>query len=272
MFYQVGSKVIVLMLHNISPTHMRGCRELFSLLNRRYGFLTPEEFTWYLSGAYTFHGLRFLATFDDGFHSHFLAARQILNELGIRGVFFVTSGFVDLNNGDDRRAFMSLKLFGAGEISIEEGMRNMSWDDVSWLAGQGHQIGSHTRNHVLLSKVGSKAELEDEILGSAYDIEKRIGLKVRSFAYPFGAINSVNTDVLMTAKKQYDLVFSGVRGFNTSQTHPFAIRRDSVRFDKSPAYNYAVSQGFLSILYAKHRARLDSMAEELPLERFHEWQ
>ncbi|HYA42041.1 MAG TPA: polysaccharide deacetylase family protein, partial [Syntrophobacteraceae bacterium] len=176
-------------------------------------------------------------------------------------LFFITTGFIDLDNDDDRRAFMSQKLFRAGAASIREGIRNMSWDDVSRLAEQGHEIGSHTRNHASLIKVSSKALLEAEIIGSAYDIEKRSGLKVRSFAYPFGDIASINSDVLMTAKAQYDFVFSGVRGFNTSHTHPLAIRRDSVGFDYPPAYNNAVSYGLLSHLYTKDRARLDIMAE-----------
>ncbi len=60
----------------------------------------------------------------------------------------------------------------------------MSWDELGGLAGEGWEIGSHTRTHPRLTQV-SDEQLADELAGSRSDCERELG-GCRSIAYPYG--------------------------------------------------------------------------------------
>ena len=61
----------------------------------------------------------------------------------------------------------------------------LSWDDVRRLAGNGIALGGHTHRHYMLSRLHDDV-LRDEIALSIRLIEDRVGIRVRSFAYPNG--------------------------------------------------------------------------------------
>ncbi len=61
----------------------------------------------------------------------------------------------------------------------------MTWDDARALRDAGIEIGGHTVNHEILSRLdaaGARAEID----GSKRALAAELGLKPRSFAYPFG--------------------------------------------------------------------------------------
>jgi peptidoglycan/xylan/chitin deacetylase (PgdA/CDA1 family) len=62
----------------------------------------------------------------------------------------------------------------------------MSWDELRALARAGHEIGSHSLSHALLTQIGD-AELEREVRGSREALEKRLGIPIESFCYPNGS-------------------------------------------------------------------------------------
>jgi peptidoglycan/xylan/chitin deacetylase (PgdA/CDA1 family) len=65
----------------------------------------------------------------------------------------------------------------------------MSWDELRALARAGHEIGSHSLSHALLTQI-SDAQLEQEVRGSREALEKRLGVGVESFCYPNGSWDS----------------------------------------------------------------------------------
>jgi peptidoglycan/xylan/chitin deacetylase (PgdA/CDA1 family) len=61
----------------------------------------------------------------------------------------------------------------------------MTWDDARALRDAGVELGGHTVNHEILSRLdpaGARAEIE----GSLRALERELGTTPRSFAYPFG--------------------------------------------------------------------------------------
>jgi peptidoglycan/xylan/chitin deacetylase (PgdA/CDA1 family) len=64
----------------------------------------------------------------------------------------------------------------------------LDWDALGALAGQGIEIGSHTRTHRHLTELPA-AELDGEIAGAARDIEERLGRPAHGLAYPYGAVS-----------------------------------------------------------------------------------
>lgn len=66
-----------------------------------------------------------------------------------------------------------------------DGMRPLSWEMLVEMSRAGIVIGSHTRTHALLTnEIGPK--IREEVAGSRADLESRLGIDVRHFAYPCG--------------------------------------------------------------------------------------
>lgn len=62
----------------------------------------------------------------------------------------------------------------------------MDWEQINQLNDEGHEIGSHTRTHPVLTEISNPDELSDQIKGSKSIIEKHINRDVHSFCYPNG--------------------------------------------------------------------------------------
>lgn len=61
----------------------------------------------------------------------------------------------------------------------------MTWEDARALRDAGIELGGHTVNHEILSKLDA-GDAREEIAGSKRSIERALGGPSRSFAYPFG--------------------------------------------------------------------------------------
>jgi peptidoglycan/xylan/chitin deacetylase (PgdA/CDA1 family) len=62
----------------------------------------------------------------------------------------------------------------------------MNWDEVKQLYEEGHDIGSHSMDHLDLNKLSTK-DLEYEI-GESKECLEDHGMEVTSFAYPFNKV------------------------------------------------------------------------------------
>jgi peptidoglycan/xylan/chitin deacetylase (PgdA/CDA1 family) len=70
----------------------------------------------------------------------------------------------------------------------------MSWAAVNRLVAAGMEIGAHARNHPMLSRIDDSITLQDEIAGSRRDLEDRLGIAPRAFAYPFGSDDAMSPE------------------------------------------------------------------------------
>jgi peptidoglycan/xylan/chitin deacetylase (PgdA/CDA1 family) len=78
---------------------------------------------------------------------------------------------------------------------------------------QGIEIGSHTLNHPILSKVRDERRLREEIVESREAIEERIRDRVATFCYPNGKPGDFDEKVVTVVKEAgYDgaVVTAGV--------------------------------------------------------------
>jgi len=77
----------------------------------------------------------------------------------------------------------------------------MSWEDIVTLSNDPLvTIGSHTKNHLVLSRL-SEENIIKEIVEANELIEEKIGKKVEHFAYPFGGIEEVCKREMEIVKK-----------------------------------------------------------------------
>jgi peptidoglycan/xylan/chitin deacetylase (PgdA/CDA1 family) len=120
-------------------------------------------------------------TFDDAYRSVAELALPLLTELGVPATVFAPTGFV----GDTTaRGWKGTDMWAgtrwAAEIAV------MDWPELRLLAEAGWEIGSHTRTHPRLPTLGDP-ELADELVGSREEIDRQLGGRCRSLAYPYGA-------------------------------------------------------------------------------------
>jgi peptidoglycan/xylan/chitin deacetylase (PgdA/CDA1 family) len=125
-------------------------------------------------------------TFDDGFASFGAEAWPRLRERGLPATLFVVTGRVGKSN----------RWSGSGFLPVPE-MPLLDWRALEALVAEGVEIGAHTRTHPDLRTI-SGPELEDEVVGAAGEIEERLGVAVRSFAYPYGVLSPAATAAVRT--------------------------------------------------------------------------
>jgi peptidoglycan/xylan/chitin deacetylase (PgdA/CDA1 family) len=119
---------------------------------------------------------------DDGFKNNLVAA-SILKKYGISACFFINPAIIGISNYEMVKEFC-LERLNCPPVEF------MNWDDISSLMKDGHEIGSHTQNHVKISDMPFGAA-EDDINKSIIEIKKYCG-KVDHFAYPYGKYHHFN--------------------------------------------------------------------------------
>jgi peptidoglycan/xylan/chitin deacetylase (PgdA/CDA1 family) len=103
-------------------------------------------------------------TFDDGYSDNFSVALPALQKYGYKGTFFIITGKIG-------------KTEGTNQYLIA--------DQITQLARDGNEIGSHTLTHPDLS-VLKGSRLHQEIFDSKTQLEALTGSAVVSFCYPSG--------------------------------------------------------------------------------------
>jgi peptidoglycan/xylan/chitin deacetylase (PgdA/CDA1 family) len=123
-----------------------------------------------------------IINFDDGRKTQFTSAKQILDKYGFKATFYIVCNYVD-----NKKGFMT-------------------WEEIQILKKEGHDIGSHSMNHIHLSNL-SNDDIEYEVGESKKCIGDH-GIAVSSFAYPFND-GSNNERVFKIVSKYYQLARVG---------------------------------------------------------------
>lgn len=109
-------------------------------------------------------------TFDDGYVDFADLAWPVFRHNDLPVTLFVVSG----------------RAGGASDWGGGTPVRPLlGWDALRKLVDKALLLGSHSRTHRDLTQL-SDAELEDEVAGSAHEIEQRTGSRPKAFSYPFG--------------------------------------------------------------------------------------
>ena len=111
-----------------------------------------------------------------------LAARRIAAE----AIITMVKSAPDVDLGRLKEALAEAQHEEAPERAMAEA-NVLTWDDVRALVAAGMEVGSHTCSHRVLSHL-PEAGLASELRGSKSLLEKRLGAKVVSLAYPAGGV------------------------------------------------------------------------------------
>jgi peptidoglycan/xylan/chitin deacetylase (PgdA/CDA1 family) len=130
--------------------------------------------------------IRTVVSFDDGDASCYTIAAPALEQRGMRGEFFVVTGWI-----------------GAPGF--------MTADQLRELARRGHGIHSHSRTHPRLSAL-APADIERELAGSRADLEAVLRRPVTQLSIPGGAYDERVLEIARRAG--YTTVMNSVEGYN----------------------------------------------------------
>ncbi len=125
-------------------------------------------------------------TFDDAHRSQVALAAPLLEQAGLRGLFFAPA------------AWVGARVETAG------------WADLRALVERGHRVGSHGDTHVLLTHCTAVA-LARELAGSRQRLEDHLGEAVDSISMPGGRWNAAVAAACLSAG--YRVLYTSEPGF-----------------------------------------------------------
>jgi len=100
--------------------------------------------------------------------------------------------------------------------------RLMTFEELAELAGEGHEIGSHSMTHCMMPECDDEA-LVYEVAESRRILQARVGQAIESFCYPNG--NSDRRTALAVAQAGYHRAITTAWGSNGQGADPFRLRR-----------------------------------------------
>lgn len=256
----------ILLLHDVPPDRRGRLAALLDHIAAHGGFVTPDIALARLAGARVpaaettpAERASWLVTFDDGFESNRVVAETVLAPRGIRAVFFVCPGLIELAPAARREAVARCVHEGRVDpAALPTGKVLMDWDDLASLVHAGHTVGAHTLTHRRLA-AARDAQLEDEVGGAAERIASRLGVPADWFAWPFGDVGSIDAAALAVIARHCRVCRSGIRGLNAPGGHRLAVFADHVDLDATPAWQRLVIAGGLDGRYRAARRRLAEM-------------
>ncbi|MCF7815439.1 MAG: polysaccharide deacetylase family protein [Candidatus Pacebacteria bacterium] len=184
-----GSLVRVLVFHDVQDASW--FENMMTSLNKRYNLLTPDSF---LKKQYDSNRINVLITFDDGYLSWVDVCLPILKEKGIKALFFINSGLIDVFEHQDIQ-----EQYIRGNLLLSP-RKTLSWDGVKKLHEAGHMIGGHTTTHPRLSELHEDRQRET-VVQDKKRIEEILNTSIRTFAYPFGQRNDYTPETVGIVKE-----------------------------------------------------------------------
>lgn len=153
-------------------------------------------------------------TFDDGYRNFLETGLPLLHRYKMPATLFVVSGYCGRLNqwGSSLRDLPRFPI--------------LSWTEIREISQAGVVIGAHTVHHPNLT-VMPPEQAAQELRECRSSIEDRIGLRVDSLAYPYGATSAA---VRALASVEFRLACGTRPAFVKSGSDPFDLPRIDARY------------------------------------------
>ncbi len=205
--------------------------QLDYLASEGYTTITPQDYARARKGKQTLPEKPVILSFDDGYEDNHRVVLPMLEERGMKAVFYVVTNDIGLPG-------------------------YMTWDNLFDMERRGMEIGSHTANHIPLTTLPPEKQRE-ELRLSKLMLEWK-GLKtIYSFSYPTGAYDE--GIVTMLAEEDYLTAVTGEAGLNNVETNPYLLHRVNI-----PPPHFGLTEFRLRLMKADIAARLDVRLSQLP--------
>lgn len=195
----------------VSPANFAA--QLEWLARNDYRVIRLEQLAAYLAGKEALPQRAVVITIDDGYESVHRHALPLLRRYGFPATLFVYTDFV-----------------GSGDA--------LSWQQLHELAASGLvDVQAHSKSHRnLIERAPAESDqqyrqaVESEVRTPREVLERRLAIKVRHYAFPYGDANGIVLDVL--ARQHYQLAVTVNPGGNAFFAQPLMLRRSMVFGDQ----------------------------------------
>ncbi len=149
-------------------------QEVKTLKDAGYAFITTRDLADALDNEIVLPPRSIILTFDDGYRDFYTDVFPILKKYQVKAVAYIVPNFLDKPN-------------------------NLATWQLKEIAKSGLvEIGAHTMNHSYLAGLPLQ-RVKYEVEQSKKFLERNLGVKVVSFAYPYGAFDNQAIDVVKKA-------------------------------------------------------------------------
>ena len=205
--------------------------QLDYLASEGYTTITPQDYARARKGKQTLPEKPVILSFDDGYEDNHRVVLPMLEERGMKAVFYVVTNDIGLPG-------------------------YMTWDNLFDMERRGMEIGSHTANHIPLTTLPPEKQRE-ELRLSKLMLEWK-GLKtIYSFSYPTGAYDE--GIVTMLAEEDYLTAVTGEAGLNNVETNPYLLHRVNI-----PRPHFGLTEFRMRLMKADIAARLHVRLAQMP--------
>ena len=203
--------------YNVS--HEKLLQQIVALQKAGFTFIKLSQLEAYYYSGETIPSRSALLTFDDGYSGTYTAVYPLLKKINIPWSTFIYP-----------------------EVINQAKPYTVTWSQMKELADNGVEIGCHTMTHPFLTSAPAaivspdayQKWLHHEIFDSKQEIEQRLGIQVRYFAEPYGALDTTVYSVIKNAGYSLALNVSDMN--NDAQTNPLNLNRIVVdRSDSVPS-------------------------------------
>lgn len=200
-FGNAGGKMVV------SPANF--AQQMDWLARNDYHVIRLAQLVAYLDGKEALPKRSVVITIDDGYESVHRHALPVLRKHGFPATLFVYTDFI-----------------GAGDA--------LSWPQLQELAASGLvDIQAHSKSHRnLIERTNGESDsqyaqdIETEVRAPRDIIERRLPVRVRHYAFPFGDANELVLDALN--RQHYELAVTVVPGGNAFFAQALMLRRTMI--------------------------------------------
>jgi len=203
----------------VTPKHFE--EQMGVLKKLGYQSITIKRMADVLSRGGTLPDRPVVITFDDGNLDVYENAYPIMEKLGFIGSVYIVS------NRLKSEAFLQKK-------------------QLSEMIESGWEVGSHSFSHTDL--VNNHAAIRQEVLQSRLDLEKALGIKVYTFAYPFGLLD------WYVSRKVYEYGYKAGLGVGIGSEHSLGTMYNLSRREVYGDYDLEEFQALLPWLDPPHFA------------------
>ena len=205
--------------------------QLDELREEGYTTITPQDYARARKGKQQLPEKPVILTFDDGYEDNYRVVLPMLEERGMKAVFYVVTNDIGKPN-------------------------YMTWENLFDLERRGMEIGSHTANHLPLTTL-SREKQREELRLSKLMLEWKGMKTIYSFSYPNGDYDA--GVVAMLAEEEYLTAVTGEAGLNNVETNPYLLHRVNI-----PPPHFGLTEFRLRLMTADIAARLDVRLAEMP--------
>lgn len=180
-----GRRVTVVNWHTTPLRRRDAYAAQVAELSRRFGPMTPDALERMAEGWEPGRPLLMPILFE-GFRDNLDVILPMLEEAGFTAWLMIPPGFLDVEPVD-QRLFAATNTLIYREDSYPGERIVMTWDELAALAGRGHVVGCHSREHAVPVPGLPEPALEWEIASARALMERRIGVRPEVFCWRRGA-------------------------------------------------------------------------------------